>query len=67
MRSAVPILIEDEDIAYLDRLSRALAKQRNTGASRSEAVAWLIGKHRKKMLKKPPLDPGACGITQDVV
>lgn len=53
MRSAIPILIEDGDIAYLDMLAKELSRKHNTGASRSEAVAWLIRHHRKKMLKKP--------------
>lgn len=45
----VAIFLHQDVIDYLDRLAHALAKKTGREATRSEAVAWLVKRHRKKV------------------
>lgn len=53
MKLSVPMFLDDETIAHLDLIARRLSKHRQVTVGRSDAVAWLVKKHRKNKKKKP--------------
>lgn len=52
LRHAVPIMLKATDVEYLDFLANGLSAQRNASVSRSEAVEFLIDRHKVKLQKQ---------------
>jgi hypothetical protein len=49
MRTAVALMLEQETINHIQWLTEQLSHQRNATVSRSDAIAWLVKNHRRKL------------------
>jgi hypothetical protein len=49
MRTAVALMLEGDTISHINWLTEQLAHQRKETVSRSDAVAWLVKRHRRKL------------------
>jgi len=52
VRHAIPLFLTEEDLGYLDFVAQGLSKKRNTEVSRSEAVSFIILRHKIKVMKR---------------